>query len=424
MEICSKDIEAGEEIKWDDQSKPVVPENPVIPFIEGDGTGPDIWSASRPVFDAAVEEAYKGRRRIVWREVLAGEKAQQAYGEKNPLPAETLETISRYGISIKGPLTTQVGGGFRSVNVALRQVLDLYACIRPVRHFAGIPSPVNHPEKVDVVIFRENTEDVYAGVEWMAGSPDARDLIELINSRAKAAGMNTLSPESAIGIKPMSEFNTCRLVRRAIRYAIEKKRKSVTLVHKGNIMKYTEGAFRDWGYQVARKEFKGLTVTEQELGEKYRNGAPEDLLVIKDRIADAMFQQLLLRPEEFDVIATPNLNGDYLSDAAAAQVGGLGMAPGANIGDRCAVFEATHGTAPKYAGLDKINPGSLILSGVEMFRFMGWDEAAGLIESALIRTIAQGVVTYDLARQMKGAHEVKCSEFGAAIIENIGKEIA
>lgn len=416
--------QGGEEIKWDDQLKPVVPENPVIPFIEGDGTGPDIWSAAQPVFDTAVETAYQGRRHIIWQEVLAGEKAQQAYGDDNPLPAETLETISRYGVAIKGPLTTQVGGGFRSLNVALRQILDLYACIRPVRHFPGIPSPVCHPERVDIVIFRENTEDVYAGVEWPAGSPEAKDILDFINSKAKAGGMNTLSPESAIGIKPMSEFNTCRLVRRAIRYAIEKRRKSVTLVHKGNIMKYTEGAFRDWGYQVAREEFKGLTVTEQELAEKYRSGVPEDLLVIKDRIADAMFQQLLLRPEEFDVIATPNLNGDYLSDAAAAQVGGLGMAPGANIGDRCAIFEATHGTAPKYAGLDKINPGSLILSGVEMLRFMGWDEAAELVVSALTRTIAQKIVTYDLARQMEGAHEVKCSEFGAAIRENIGKEMA
>jgi isocitrate dehydrogenase len=415
--------QGGEEIKWDDQFRPVVPAFPIIPFIEGDGTGPDIWSAAQPVFDTAVETAYQGRRHIIWREVLAGEKAQQAYGDDNPLPAETLEAISRYGIAIKGPLTTQVGGGFRSLNVALRQILDLYACIRPVRHFPGIPSPVCNPEKVDIVIFRENTEDVYAGVEWPAGSPEAKDILDFINSRAKAGGMNTLSTDSAVGIKPMSEFNSCRLVRRAIRYAIENGRKSVTLVHKGNIMKYTEGAFRDWGYQVAREEFKGLTVTEQELGEKYRSGVPEDLLVIKDRIADAMFQQLLLRPEEFDVIATPNLNGDYLSDAAAAQVGGLGMAPGANIGDRCAIFEATHGTAPKYAGLDKINPGSLILSGVEMLRFMGWDEAAELVVSALTRTIAQKIVTYDLARQMEGAHEVRCSEFGAAIRENIGKVI-
>jgi len=416
--------QGGEEIKWDDQFRPVVPAFPIIPFIEGDGTGPDIWSAAQPVFDTAVETAYQGRRHIIWREVLAGEKAQQAYGDDNPLPAETLETISRYGVAIKGPLTTQVGGGFRSLNVALRQILDLYACIRPVRHFPGIPSPVCNPEKVDIVIFRENTEDVYAGVEWPAGSPEAKDILDFINSRAKAGGMNTLSTDSAVGIKPMSEFNSCRLVRRAIRYAIENGRKSVTLVHKGNIMKYTEGAFRDWGYQVAREEFKGLTVTEQELGEKYRSGVPEDLLVIKDRIADAMFQQLLLRPEEFDVIATPNLNGDYLSDAAAAQVGGLGMAPGANIGDRCAIFEATHGTAPKYAGLDKINPGSLILSGVEMLRFMGWEEAAELVVSALTRTIAQKIVTYDLARQMEGAHEVRCSEFGAAIRENIEKEIA
>ena len=410
---------AGETIKWDAQAGPVVPDNPIIPYISGDGIGPDIWAAARPVFDAAVDKAYRGKKQVFWREVPAGEKAQEVYGMQKPLPDETLEEISRYGVAIKGPLTTPIGGGLRSLNVALRQALDLYACVRPVRYFAGVPSPVQHPERVDVVIFRENTEDVYAGLEWPANSPEARALIRMINKTATAAGMGAISAESAVGIKPMSEYNTARLVRRAIRYAIDKGRISVTLVHKGNIMKYTEGAFRDWGYQVAREEFPEQTVTEQDLYDRFDGRRPEGRIIIKDRIADAMFQQLLLRPEEYDVIATPNLNGDYLSDAAAAQVGGLGMAPGANIGDRCALFEATHGTAPKYAGLDKVNPGSLILSGVEMFRFMGWAEAADLIISALTRTIAQGVVTYDLARQMKGAREVKCSEFGAAIRENM-----
>ena len=406
-------------IGWDDRQRPVVPDFPIIPFIEGDGIGPDIWKATHSVLDAAVQKAYGDKRRISWREILAGEKAQEHYGVKNPLPKETLSAISRYGVALKGPLTTPVGGGFRSLNVALRQTLDLYACVRPVCYLEGVPAPVTHPERVDVVIFRENTEDVYAGLEWPAGSTDARELLASINARSKAAGGTTVSLESAVGIKPMSKANTDRLVSMAIQYAIDHHRKSVTLVHKGNIMKYTEGAFRDWGYDVARETYGDVTLTEADLYEKYEGHQPEDRIVIKDRIADAMFQQLLLRPEEYDVIATPNLNGDYLSDAAAAQVGGLGMAPGANIGDCRALFEATHGTAPKYAGQDKVNPGSLILSGVEMLRFIHWDEAAETAVSALKKTIHQGTVTYDLARQMEGAKEVRCSEFGAAIVENL-----
>lgn len=409
----------GEEISWDGQEKPLVPDYPIIPFIEGDGTGPDIWAATRPVLDSAVREAYKGKRRIVWLEVLAGEKARRIYGADKSLPEETLKAISRYGIAIKGPLTTPVGSGFRSLNVALRQKLDLYACVRPVKYLPGVPTPVLHPEDVDLVIFRENTEDVYAGLEWPAGSSTAMELVEKINAEAKNSGYEPLPLEVAIGIKPMSEYNTSRLVQRAIQYAIDRSRSSVTLVHKGNIMKFTEGAFRDWGYKVAAEKFPERTITENVFFERYHGLCPKGLIVIKDRIADAMFQQLLLRPGEYDVLATPNLNGDYLSDAAAAQVGGLGMAPGANIGDRCAVFEATHGTAPKYAGLDKVNPGSLILSGVEMLRFMGWNEAAELIVSSLIRTIAQATVTYDLARQMEGSREVRCSEFGAAIQSHI-----
>ena len=411
----------GQEIKWDKEGKPLVPECPIIPYIEGDGIGPDIWAAAGRVLDAAVEKAYSTNRRIAWLEVYAGEKAQQVFGAENPLPAETLQTISRYGVAIKGPLTTPVGAGLRSLNVALRQALDLYASVRPVRHLPGVPAPVCHPERLDVVIFRENTEDVYAGLEWPAGSPEAKELLTAVNIKAMAIGSRPVSMESAVGIKPMSETNTRRLVVRAIRYAIENGRSSVTLMHKGNIMKYTEGAFRDWGYQVAKEKFPEETISEQEIVDRFNGRGPRDRIVIKDRLADAMFQQLLLRPEEYDVVATPNLNGDYLSDAAAAQVGGLGMAPGANLGDRCALFEATHGTAPKYAGLDKVNPGSLILSGVEMLRFMGWTEAADLIVSALIRTIARGVVTYDLARQMEGAREVKCSEFGEAIREEIAK---
>ena len=412
-------MDSANVIQWDTQNRPLVPDFPIIPFIEGDGIGPDIWAASKSVLDAAVERVYAGKRRISWREILAGEKAQAQYGPANPLPKETLSAISFYGVAIKGPLTTPVGGGFRSLNVTLRQDLDLYACVRPVRYLEGVPAPVTHPERVDVVIFRENTEDVYAGLEWPAGSAEARELLTLVNAKSEAAGGTTVSLESAVGIKPMSRKNTDRLVSMAILYALEHHRESVTLVHKGNIMKYTEGAFRDWGYGVAREEYGDVTLTEKDLYGKFQGKQPVGRIVIKDRIADAMFQQLLLRSEEYDVIATPNLNGDYLSDAAAAQVGGLGMAPGANIGDCCALFEATHGTAPKYAGQDKVNPGSLILSGVEMLRFIHWDEAAKCVVAALKKTILQGVVTYDLARQMKGAKEVRCSEFGVAIVENM-----
>ncbi len=415
------DVNASENvIRWDEQKQPVVPNFPIIPFIEGDGIGPDIWAACKSVLDTAVEKAYGGQRRISWLEILAGEKAQGRFGVDNPLPKETLSAIRHYGVALKGPLTTPVGGGFRSLNVALRQALDLYACVRPVRYLEGVPAPVTHPERVNVIIFRENTEDVYAGLEWPAGSDEARELLTWVNAKSEAAGGTTVSPESAVGIKPMSRKNTDRLVAMAIQYALDHHRKNVTLVHKGNIMKYTEGAFRDWGYGVAREKFAHVTLTENELYEKYGGHQPDDRIVIKDRIADAMFQQLLLRPEEYDVLATPNLNGDYLSDAAAAQVGGLGMAPGANMGDCCALFEATHGTAPKYAGQDKVNPGSLILSGVEMLRFMQWYEAAETVVAALKKTIARGIVTYDLARQMKGAQEVRCSEFGAAIARNMG----
>ncbi|MCP4681157.1 MAG: isocitrate dehydrogenase (NADP(+)) [Desulfobacterales bacterium] len=411
--------ENGEIIKWDDKGKPIVPNNPVIPYIVGDGTGPDIWTASQPVFNAAVQKAYNGEKSVNWLEILAGEKAQQIHGIATPLPDDTLKKISHHGVAIKGPLTTPVGTGIRSLNVAMRQSLDLYACVRPVRHIPGGPSPVRYPENIDIVIFRENTEDVYAGIEWPAGSEEAKEILSTINNRFIAKNDSKLSMESAVGIKPMSEYKTSRLVSMAIRYAIDNDRESVALVHKGNIMKYTEGAFRDWGYKVAKESYKNETITEKELYDEFDGVRPGGKIVIKDRIADAMFQQLLLRPEEYDIIVTPNLNGDYLSDAAVAQVGGLGMAPGANIGDRCALFEATHGSAPKYAGLDKVNPGSLILSGVEMFKFMGWDSAAALITTALMRTVGEGIVTYDLARQMTGAREVKCSEFGEAIRERI-----
>jgi isocitrate dehydrogenase len=414
----NKPENSGQVIEWDQEGRPLVPDNPIIAYIEGDGIGPDIWAAAQPVFDTAVRHAYKGKRHIVWHELFAGEKAQIVNGPDNLLPEKTLKDITRYGVAIKGPLTTPVAGGFRSLNVTLRQKLDLYACVRPVRYLPGVPSPVVHPEGLDVVIFRENIEDVYAGVEWEAGSQGAKEVLEVINKRLMDAGNASISPESAVGIKPMSEFNTRRLVRRAIQCALENGYQSVTLVHKGNIMKYTEGAFRDWGYSLARDEFSAQTVTETELYDNLGGKLGPGQIVIKDRIADAMFQQLLLRPEEYGVIAAPNLNGDYLSDAAAAQVGGLGMAPGANIGDRCALFEATHGTAPKYAGQDKVNPSSLILSGVEMLRFIGWKEAADLIVKAVTRTISQKTVTYDLARQMKEAREVKCSAFGAAIIGN------
>ncbi len=410
----------GEKIEWEKDGRPRVPDHPIIPYIVGDGIGPDIWKAARPLFDAAVQKAYQGKRRIEWHEVFAGGKAQDVYGVDHPLPEATLEQIAQYGIAIKGPLTTPVGGGIRSLNVAIRQALDLYACVRPVRFIPGVPAPVRTPENVDLVIFRENTEDVYAGLEWPAGSDEARELLALINKKFRIKEKQPVSAESAVGVKPMSEFNTARLVRMAVQYAIDNGCESVTLVHKGNIMKYTEGAFRDWGYRTALEGFPGKVITEDELFKEYGGVRPSGKIVIKDRIADAMFQQLLLRPEEYDVIACPNLNGDYLSDAAAAQVGGLGMAPGANIGDRCAVFEATHGSAPKYTGLDKVNPGSLILSGVEMLKYMGWKEPANLIAKAMIETIKEKIVTYDLARQMENAIEVKCSEFGQAIVERLG----
>jgi isocitrate dehydrogenase len=388
----------------------VVPDNPIIPFIEGDGTGPDIWRASVRVFDAAVAKAYGGKRRIEWFEVLAGEKAKNATGEW--LPNDTLEAVKAYKVAIKGPLTTPVGGGIRSLNVTLRQVLDLYACIRPVRYFAGTPAPVTHPERMNVVIFRENTEDVYAGIEWAKGTPQAERVIEFL---AKEMGKR-IAPDSGIGIKPISETGTKRLMRMAVQYALAHQRKRVTIVHKGNIMKFTEGAFRDWSYEVAKAEFRDQIVTEEEV----TAGASGDgKLLINDRIADSVFQQILTRTAEYDVFATPNLNGDYLSDACAAQVGGLGMAPGANIGDDIGFFEATHGTAPKYAGKDVINPGSLILSGVMMLNYLGWAEAGALIEGGLEKTIAKKQVTYDLARQMQGAKELKTSEFADAIIKNM-----
>ena len=388
----------------------IVPDDPIIPYIEGDGTGPDIWHASVRVFDAAVEKAFAGKRRIAWFEVPAGEKAKDQYGEW--LPNDTLEAVRAYKVAIKGPLTTPVGGGIRSLNVTLRQVLDLYACVRPVRYFEGTPAPVKRPELMNVVIFRENTEDVYAGIEWAKGTPQAERIIEFLASEMG----KRIRPDSGIGIKPISETGTKRLVRMALQYAIENRRKTVTIVHKGNIMKFTEGAFRDWGYEVAKSEFRDKIVTEDEVA----NGASrEGRILLNDRIADSVFQQILTRTAEYDVFATPNLNGDYLSDACAAQVGGLGMAPGANIGDEIGFFEATHGTAPKYAGKDVINPSSVILSGVMMLRYLGWGEAANLIESALEKTIRQKKVTYDLARQMDGASELKTSQFGDAIIGNM-----
>jgi isocitrate dehydrogenase len=389
----------------------VVPDDPIIPYIEGDGTGPDIWKATRYVIDGTVEKVYGGKRKMAWYEVFAGDKAKERFDSY--LPDETLQALAEYRVSIKGPLATPVGGGIRSLNVTMRQVLDLYACVRPVRYFQGVPSPVREPGRVDMVIFRENTEDVYAGIEWPAGSESANKLIEFING---LEGRHARIREaSAIGIKPVSEFGSKRLVRKAIEYAIAAKRESVTLVHKGNIMKFTEGAFKDWGYAVAREEFGEVTIPESEL----TGPPPIGKIVIKDRIADSMFQQVLLRPAEYSVIATTNLNGDYLSDALAAQVGGLGMAPGSNESNEVAIFEATHGTAPKYANKDMINPGSLILSGIMMLRHLKWWEAADGIESAIGKTILQKKVTYDLERQMQGATKVSTSEFGRAIVENV-----
>ena len=384
-----------------------VPNDPIIPFIEGDGIGRDITKATQRVVNAAVEKTYNGKRKIHWWEIYAGDKATEKYGEL--LPKDTLTAISDYKVVIKGPLTTPVGGGFRSLNVTLRQVLDLYACVRPVKYYPGVPSPVRQPEKMNVVIYRENTEDVYAGIEWKAESEQAKKVISWLNENMNVS----VRPDSGVGVKPISKFASQRLIRMAIRYALQQKRKSVTLVHKGNIQKFTEGAFRDWGYELARTEFADQTVTEDQAA------SAGNKVIIKDRIADSMFQQILTRTDEYEVIATTNLNGDYLSDACAAQVGGLGIAPGANIGDEAALFEATHGTAPKYADKDMINPGSLLLSAVMMLEFMGWQEAADSIESAFQKTIQQKRVTYDLARQTEGATELKTSEFASAIIENL-----
>jgi len=404
---------AAEKIRLTEDGKLIVPDEPIIPYIEGDGTGPDIMRAALPVWNAAVEKAYGGKRKVHWKEILAGEKAYQETGSY--LPEETIQAMREHVVSIKGPLTTPVGGGFRSLNVTIRQVLDLYSCVRPVRWVPGVPSPVKHPELVDMVVFRENTEDVYAGLEWEAGSKEAKRLIEFVREELG----KEIRPDSGIGLKPISRFGTRRHVRKAIQYALDHGRRSVTLVHKGNIMKFTEGAFRNWGYELAREEFGEVTVTEDELWEKYGGQLPEGKILVNDRIADAMFQWALLRPAEYDVLCMPNLNGDYMSDALAAQVGGLGMAPGANIGDGYAVFEATHGSAPKYAGQDKVNPSSVILSGAMMFEYLGWKEVAELIWQGISRAVQDKIVTYDLARQIEGAQEVKCSEFGQAVAERI-----
>ncbi|UCF80783.1 MAG: isocitrate dehydrogenase (NADP(+)) [Acidobacteriota bacterium] len=403
--------EGGERIELADGGVKT-PHHPYVGYIEGDGIGPDIWRTTKRILDASVEKAYGGKRRIVWVQLLAGELAKERTGEW--LPEETLEAIRYFRVAIKGPLTTPIGGGFRSLNVTIRRRLDLYACVRPVRYFEGVPSPVKNPEKLNVVIFRENTEDVYTGIEWAADTPEAERLWDFLT---KGMGAE-IRERSAVGIKPVSAFATKRLIRRAIQYAIKRGRPSVTLMHKGNIMKFTDGAFRDWGYELAREEFSDSVISESALWEQHNGKLPGGKVLLKDRLADSMFQQLLLRPDEYSVVATLNLNGDYVSDASAAQVGGLGMAPGANIGDEAAVFEATHGTAPKYANLDKVNPGSLILSGVLMLEHMGWQEAADLIIRGLERTIAQKTVTYDLARQMEGAKEIKCSEYGEEVVKN------
>ncbi len=391
----------------------VVPNFPITPVIEGDGIGRDIMKATRRVIDAAVEVSYGGDRQIVWFDVYAGEIANEKYGEW--LPMDTFKAIEFFRVALKGPLTTPVGGGYRSLNVTLRQELDLYACVRPVRYFQGVPAPVTHPEKMDVVIFRENTEDVYAGIEWAQGTPEAIKAIEFLRTEMHAE----VRADSGIGIKPISIFGTKRLARIAIKFAIKNNRRSVTFVHKGNIMKFTEGAFRDWGYEVAREEFTNETITEDEVYSKYNGQAPEGRVVIKDRIADSMLQQILTRTDEYDVIAAPNLNGDYLSDACAAQVGGIGMAPGGNIGAETALFEATHGTAPKYTDKDVVNPTSLILSAVMMLEHIGWHEAADLVTQGTAKTIIQKRVTYDLARLMEGATSIRTSAFASAIIENL-----
>jgi isocitrate dehydrogenase len=413
-------IPAGEKITIS-HGKLRVPDTPIIPFIEGDGTGPDIWHASVRVLDAAVDLASRGRRRIAWAEVYAGDKAQAAYGADCPpnlLPRETLDVIREYLVAIKGPLTTPIGEGFRSLNVTLRQELDLYVCLRPVRWFKGVPSPVKHPEKVDMVIFRENTEDIYAGIEWETGTPEARKMVAFLQNEMGVKKIR-FPDTSSIGIKPISREGSERLIRAAIRYTVEQGRRNITLVHKGNIQKYTEGMFMKWGYALAKREFGDRTVSWEECGGK----PPAGKILVKDAITDAFLQQILTRPDEFDVIAAPNLTGDLLSDALAAQVGGIGIAPGGNINydSGHALFEATHGTAPKYANQDKVNPGSVILSGEMMLRYMGWTDAADRIIRGLEATLAQKTVTYDFARLMEGAKEVKCSEFATAIIENMKK---
>lgn len=405
----------GDKITVNGDGSLVVPNFPIIPFIEGDGIGPDISKATRRVIDAAVAKVFGDKKAIRWFDVYAGEASVAKYGENVWLPEDTIEAIKEFRVAIKGPLTTPVGGGIRSINVALRQILDLYACVRPVRWFDGVPAPVKNPEKLDVVIFRENTEDIYKGIEFKEGTKDAADIINFLKERYG----KEVNADSGIGIKPVSVTGSKRLVRMAIQYAIAKGRRMVTLVHKGNIMKFTEGAFAQWGYEVAKDEFRDKIVTEQELWDNHRGKLPEGKILINDRIADAMFQQLLLRPDEYEVIATLNLNGDYLSDACAAQVGGLGLAPGGNIGKGFAVFEATHGTAPKYAGKDMVNPGSLLLSAVMLLEHLGWDEAAKLVVSSMEATISAKTVTYDLERQMEGAKKVSTSQFATHIIEKI-----
>ncbi len=413
-------IPAGEKVTIS-HGKVQVPDRPIITFIEGDGTGPDIWAASVRVLDAAVEQSYGGKKKIAWAEVYAGDKARAVYGKDCPpnlMPDETLDAIREYLIAIKGPLTTPIGEGFRSLNVTLRQVLDLYVCLRPVRYLKGVPSPVKHPEKIDMVIFRENTEDIYAGIEWEQGTPEAKKVVEFLQKEMKVTKIR-FPNTSSIGIKPVSKEGSERLIRAAMRYAIENNRRSVTLVHKGNIQKYTEGMFMKWGYALAKREFSDKLVSWDDCGGK----PPAGKILVKDAITDAFLQQILTRPDEFDVIPCCNLTGDLLSDATAAQVGGLGIAPGANINYDTghALFEATHGTAPKYAGQDKVNPGSVILSGEMMLRHLGWTEAADRINAGIEKTIAQKIVTYDFARLMEGAKEVKCSEFGTAVIESMKK---
>lgn len=410
-------VPAGEAITHHEDGALQVPNQPIIPFIAGDGIGSDITPVMQEVIDAAVNQAYSGDKQIAWMEVYAGEKATQVYDEHTWLPDETLEAIKAYSVAIKGPLTTPVGGGMRSLNVALRQLLDLYVCLRPVRYFSGVPSPLKHPEYTDMVIFRENSEDIYAGIEWPADSDEAKKVIEFLETQM---GVNKIrfDQHCGIGIKPISKSGTQRLVRAAIQYAIDNDRDSVTLVHKGNIMKYTEGAFKDWGYRLAKKAFNAKEIDGGPWCE-IKNPRTSKTIVIKDVIADAFLQQILLRPKEYDVVATMNLNGDYISDALAAQVGGIGIAPGANIGKRVAIFEATHGTAPKYTGQDKVNPGSIILSAEMMLRHLGWTEAADLVVKGMEGAINAKTVTYDFARLMEGATEVSCSGFGEAIIQHM-----